>query len=229
MLGKTMKIISIISQKGGAGKTTLAVHLAVAAEKKGLRTIVFDLDPQASATTWADKRENPSPMIIPVQVPRLESFMNEAKKQGADLIIIDSAPHADSASLEASKVADLILIPCRPSAFDLQAIRATLSLAAIAAKPAYVVLNAIPPQGKVGEEAKQVLEKVGVQIVPYALHNLIAFSHCLNDGRTAQEFDPKGKASQEIYQLFQWVKNHTTIQSGNNTTQQHKIHTTQEV
>ena len=153
-----MKTIAIISQKGGAGKTTVAIHLAVAAEKRGMNTAIFDLDPQASAASWSDKRNSPSPAVVSAQAARLPSLLEQAAAQSADLVIIDSAPNADAASLAAARAADLILIPCRPSAFDLNAIGTTLNLAAVAGKLAFVLLNAVPPQGKVGEEARNALE-----------------------------------------------------------------------
>ena len=154
-----MKTIAIISQKGGAGKTTIGIHLAVAAEKRGINTALFDLDPQASASSWSDKRNHPSPAVVSAQAARLPGLLEQAAAQSAELVIIDSAPNADAASLAAARAADLILIPCRPAAFDLNAIGTTLNLAALAGKPAYVVLNAVPPQGKVGEEARLALEE----------------------------------------------------------------------
>src|SRR5437868_9944795 len=115
-----MKTIAIISQKGGAGKTTIAIHLAVAAESKGMTTALFDLDPQASASSWSDKRNKPSPAVVSAQAARLPGLLEQAAAQLADLAIIDSAPNADAASLAAARAADLILIPCRPAAFDLR-------------------------------------------------------------------------------------------------------------
>src|ERR1035437_1235665 len=109
-----MKTIAIISQKGGAGKTTLAVHLAVEAERRGLKSALFDLDPQASAASWSDKRVAETPVVISAQAGRLPNLIEQARGQDAGFIIIDSAPNADSASLVAAKAADLILIPCRP-------------------------------------------------------------------------------------------------------------------
>src|SRR4051812_42131548 len=140
-----MKTIAIISQKGGAGKTTVAIHLAVAAELKGMTTALFDLDPQASASSWADKRQSPSPAVVSAQAARLPGLLRQAAEQQADFAIIDSAPNADASSLAAAQAADLILIPCRPAAFDLNAIGTTLNLAAVAGKPAFVLLNAVPP------------------------------------------------------------------------------------
>jgi len=210
-----MKTVAIISQKGGAGKTTVATHLAVAAEQHGLRTALFDLDPQASATSWADRRKQSAPTVIAGQAPRLTNLLEQAVEQSADLVVIDSAPNADAASLAAARAADLILIPCRPAAFDLNAIATTLNLAAVAQKPAYVLLNAVPPLGRVGEEARSALRGGGVLVAPPVLHLLVAFSHAVNDGRTAQEFQPGSKAAMEVHRLFAWVSKQIDLQASN--------------
>jgi chromosome partitioning protein len=208
-----MKTIAIISQKGGAGKTTIGIHLAVAAELRGMKTALFDLDPQASASSWSDKRNKPSPAVVSAQAARLPGLLDQAAAQAADWVIIDSAPNADAASLAAARAADLILIPCRPAAFDLNAIGTTLNLAAVAGKSAFVVLNAVPPLGKVGEEARRALQSEGVDVAVPVLHQLVAFSHAVNDGRTAQELDSKSKAASEIDALFAWVHKQTNAQA----------------
>ena len=190
-----MKTIAIISQKGGAGKTTIGIHLALAAEKRGIKTALFDFDPQASVSSWSDKRNLPSPAVVSAQATRLPELLEEAAAQVADLVIIDSAPNADAASLAAARAADLVLIQCRPAAFDLNTIGTKLNLAALAGKPAYVVLNAVPPQGQVCEEARFALEDGGVAVAAPLVHQLVAFSHAVNDGRTAQELEPKSKAA----------------------------------
>lgn len=209
-----MKTIAIISQKGGAGKTTVSIHLAVAAEERGLKTAIFDLDPQASAATWADKRTKEAPAVVSAQASRLPGLLEQAAAQQADLVIIDSAPNADAASLAAARAADIILIPCRPAAFDLNAIGTTLALASVAGKPAFVLLNAVPPQGRVGEEARQALIGGGVAVAEPVLHQLVAFSHAVNDGRSAQELDAKCKAAAEISALFDWIMQQANIQTG---------------
>lgn len=209
-----MKTIAIISQKGGAGKTTVSIHLAVAAEERGLKTAIFDLDPQASAATWADKRTKEAPAVVSAQASRLPGLLEQAATQEADLVIIDSAPNADAASLAAARAADIILIPCRPAAFDLNAIGTTLALASVAGKPAFVLLNAVPPQGRVGEEARQALIGGGVAVAEPVLHQLVAFSHAVNDGRSAQELDAKSKAATEIAALFDWILQQANMQTG---------------
>jgi chromosome partitioning protein len=208
-----MKTVAIISQKGGAGKTTVAIHLAVVAEQRGFRTAIFDLDPQASATSWADRRKTPTPAVVAAQASRLPNLLEQAAAQSADLVLIDSAPNADSASLAAARVADLILIPCRPAAFDLDAIGTTLNLATVANKPAWVVLNAVPPKGRLGEEAAAAMQQGDVRVVPQALHQLVAFAHAVNDGRTAQEYDPKSRAAAEVKTLFAWLADTLSLQT----------------
>src|SRR4051812_10256439 len=130
-----MKVLAIISQKGGAGKTTLTLHLAVAAELAGLTAAVIDLDPQPSATGWRDTRTTETPAVVSAQAARLTKVLETAAGHGVALAIIDTAPHSESSALAAARAADLILIPCRPAILDLRAIGTTVDLAKLAGKP----------------------------------------------------------------------------------------------
>src|SRR5215210_8056467 len=98
-----MKIISVVCQKGGAGKTTIATNLAVLSEQAGHPTVLLDLDPQATAVKWGDKRDGTPPDVVAAQAGRLERLLADARRQGAEVLIIDTAPIADAASLEATK------------------------------------------------------------------------------------------------------------------------------
>ena len=200
-----MKIIAIISQKGGAGKTTLAVHLATAAIAAGYTTAIIDLDPQGTAASWGDRRTAGAPEVISGQAVRLPALTTAARENGADIVILDTAPNADQTASLAARAADLVLIPCRPSTFDLEAIETTLLLAKAAKKPAYVVLNAVPPRSGIGKEATEGLRAGGAQVAPHQLSQRAAYGHSVIDGRTAQEFEPDGKAADEIVVLFKWV------------------------
>jgi chromosome partitioning protein len=200
-----MKVIAILSQKGGAGKTTLALHLAVAAERDGHSAAVIDLDPQASAAGWGDSREAETPAIVSAQATRLPQVLEAARAAGALLVIIDTAPHSESAALAAARAADLILIPCRPTILDLRAIGGTIDLAKLAGKPAAVVLNTVPPRGSLGEEAKQAVAGYGVMVAPVSVGQRAAFQHALTAGLTAQEYEPQGKAAEEVTQLYMWT------------------------
>ena len=97
-----MKTVAVISRKGGAGKTTIALHLAVAAEALGIGTAIFDLDPQASAALWSDHRGEPIPAVVPAQAPRLAGLLKQAQAQDADLVILDTPPHTDGTATDAA-------------------------------------------------------------------------------------------------------------------------------
>jgi chromosome partitioning protein len=200
-----MQTIGVLSQKGGAGKTTLSVHLAVAAQQEGYRVAIIDLDPQATARKWGDKRQKAEPEVVGDHAERLPQLAEAARANGADLLVIDTAPNADRASLAAARLADLILIPCRPAAFDLEAIEATCDLAVIAKKPAFVVLNSAPVRSAVTDEARRGLHAQGAKVCPHVLHLRVAYSHSVIDGRTAMELEPGGKAAEEVRALFKWT------------------------
>jgi chromosome partitioning protein len=200
-----MKIVALISQKGGAGKTTLAVHLAARAAADGRATAVIDLDPQATAASWGDRRQAEAPEVVSGQAVRLPALIKAAEDNGAEFLVLDTAPNADQTASLAARAADVVLIPCRPATFDLEAIATTLMLAKAAAKPSYVVLNAVPPRSPIGKEATEGLAQQGVQVASPVLTHRAAFSHGVIDGRTAQEYEPSGKAAQEIDQLYKWL------------------------
>ena len=130
-----MRTIALISQKGGAGKTTLAIALAVTAERAGLTSVLVDLDPQASAAQWSDLRQAKTPVVTCTPAARLTSVLTAARDAGADIAILDTAPHAAEATLAAARASDFVLIPCRPATADLVAIEASIDLIRIADTP----------------------------------------------------------------------------------------------
>jgi chromosome partitioning protein len=184
----------------------LALHLAVAAERDGKTTVIIDLDPQASAATWKDLREEETPVVQPAQVNRLNVILQEAQKQGAAFAVIDTSPNSESSSLAAARVADLVLIPCRPHLLDLKAIGSSIELARISKKPFAVVVNAVPPRGALGSEAATAIGSYDAPIAPVHLFMRAAYYHCLVNGQVAQEYDPAGKAGDEAYELYKWVR-----------------------
>jgi chromosome partitioning protein len=209
-----MTVIAIISQKGGAGKTTLALHLAAAAEDAQRTSLVIDLDPQATASQWAAWRNDAPPVVIDSAPPRLEAKIEQAMEQGAQWIVIDTPPHADSAASAAVEAADLVLIPCRPSAFDLAAIKTTASLVKMRGKKAYVVFTAGSPTApRMYEEAAQLVQDYGLEACPLFIADRAAFRHAAAEGKTVMEIEPNGKASEEVRQLYKWVCEHVDMQT----------------
>ena len=202
-----MKTIAIISQKGGVGKTTLATALAVAAEADGKSAAVFDLDPQASASFWKDTRgKDFPPAVVSLQASRLRETLALAAEGGCEIAFIDAPPIAKDIAFEAAEHADFILIPTRPAVLDAAAMDKTLKLIRAFAKPSAVVLTFCPTQGgrEIGDTEAAVLQ-LGAALAPIRIHNRITYSRAQQTGQTAQEFEPDGKAAEEIKQLYDYT------------------------
>jgi chromosome partitioning protein len=200
-----MKTLAIIAQKGGSGKTTLAVHMAVCATRREINTALIDIDPQASAYKWNESRPDERKLdATKADVGQIPAFLKQAKAGGIDLVIIDTAPHSDQAAAIAAQLADLVLIPCRPARFDLDAIASTVQIAKVAKTPAAVVINAAP-RGKLAEEARAALEQQGITVIEPVLHQRAAYSHAVIDGRSVHEYEPDGKAAAEIDELYNFI------------------------
>lgn len=200
-----MYTLTLVAQKGGSGKTTLAINLAIAAEIAGHQVALIDLDPQASAAGWGDHRENDRPAVVAIPAARLDAALGTARNHGADLAILDTAPHAESTALAAVRAADLALIPLRPGILDLRALRATADICSLARRAGAVVLNQTPPRGPLADQAIAALAVYGLQPTPCRIGARVAFVHSLTNGTGVMEHDPRGKAAAEIQELFDWT------------------------
>ena len=170
-----MKKIAIIAQKGGVGKTAIAVNLAVATGKR-LKVALFDLDSQESAVIWSDYRKLDTPHVEFLTERRLSDAIKAAEVQDFDLIIIDTPPAAGPQAFAAAQTADLILIPCKPSRIDLDAIRRTAQLIKSVGIPSYAVLNAARPSATtLLDEARAIVKKEGLDTAPVALRERSAY------------------------------------------------------
>jgi chromosome partitioning protein len=201
-----MRTIAILSQKGGSGRTTFTLQLAVAALYDGQSVAIVDLDPQASAAGWKDSRPGDDPVVVPIPHTRLPQALKTAADAGAALTLIDTAPNSEAPAMAAARAADLCLIPCRPGILDLRAIGATAELVKLAGKPAFVILNAVPPRASaLTVDATAAIATHGLRLAPVVIHQRAAFVHALTVGKTAQEYEPYGAASQEIGNLKTWI------------------------
>ena len=197
--------ITILAIKGGAGKTTISCALAVAANRQGLPSALVDIDPQATAATWADRREASTPAVIGAQAPRLEPVLKAAQAAGARVAFIDTPPHASEAALLAARAADLIVIPCQASVADLDAIRPSIEIARLAGKTTLGLITKAVVRSTLIDEARDAIAEYGIPCAPVTVHHRLDHVRALTDGLTAQEYAPRGKAAAEIGQLWQWV------------------------
>ena len=210
-----MRTIALINQKGGVGKTTVAVHLATAFWQHGADALVLDLDPQASATEWHDARAESLPHVESIQPARLAKVVEHAAEIGTAALILDTAPHAESTALDAARCADLVLVPCQPSIMDLRAMRKTVELLKLVKVPAFAILNSVPSYGTVADEAAEMIEgSLGLPVSPIRLGDRGAYTRCLIGGQVAQEVEPAGKAAAEIARLYTWTCEQLHIPAG---------------
>ena len=208
-----MQTFSMVAQKGGTGKTTLLLNLAVAAHEDGHKALIIDIDSQASACKWADRRgksypeKAEYPLVMDAQPERLAHAIEKAKSMGFDFVLIDTPAKSGDAGLAASRVADVVLIPCRPQLLDIETIRSTKDILRIAESPiAAVILNAVAPVGfKRRDEAASAITKYGVQVLQQAISVRTVFGDATAFGLSVLEYEPDGSAAQEIRVLYNQI------------------------
>jgi chromosome partitioning protein len=200
-----MQTLALFSQKGGTGKTTLAVHLAVAAGETGLRVAIADTDPQRSATTWGVARQGQPPIVATISPGELRRVVAAAEQDGIGLLIVDSAPHASPDAPQIARTADAVLIPCRPSMFDLAAVGSAVEIVRAAGVPAALVLNECPARAPEIAAARQALASFGLPVADVEIAERRAFARAVATGRAVTEFDAEGKAADEIRALLAWI------------------------
>jgi chromosome partitioning protein len=203
-----MDILTIASQKGGAGKTTLSAHLAVEAERTGAGPVaVVDTDPQGSLADWWNQRAAETPLFAAVAIGRLADHMTALRREGVNLVVIDTPPAFVDTIRAAIAVADLILIPARPSPHDLRAVGVIVEMAEDLKKPFGFVVNGATPRTTIALEAVQALAQHG-RVAPVIVHQRIDFAASMVDGRTAGEVNARSRSAEEITALWKYIKTH---------------------
>jgi chromosome partitioning protein len=200
-----MRVLAMASQKGGSGKTTLSGHLAVQAQRAGAGPVVLiDIDPQGSLSDWWNERDTEYPAFAQTTVSRLSADLEVLRQQGFKMAVIDTPPAITMAIHSVITVAELIVIPTRPSPHDLRAVGATVDLCDRAGKPLIFVVNAATPKAKITSDAAVALSQHGT-VAPVTLHHRTDFASSMIDGRTVMEIDPNGRSAQEVVALWSYI------------------------
>jgi chromosome partitioning protein len=192
-----MKAIAVASQKGGAGKSTLAVHLAVAAMRAGQKVAILDTDPQGSAAAWGEARKADAPPVVTIVPADLAYALTEALSEGYDVVFVDTQPRASASLTNIIAASDWALIPVRPSVFDITTAAQTQALALAAGTPFAFVLNACPARAPEIAEGRAELGKLG-PVLDVAIGERRIYGRALQTGQSVQEFEPTSDAASEI-------------------------------
>lgn len=208
------KVITIAQQKGGAGKTTVAIHLAVAWSQRGRRVAIVDIDPQGSTTYWHKLREERfgedytgltfsalSGWRVGSEIARL--------KRSHDIIIVDSPPHTETEAKTAIRNADFLVIPVQPSPADLWATKATLEIAKSENVPVRIVLNRVSSSTKMAE----IIGKELTNVAKTTLGNRVLYASSIMEGRSATEVNPSSPAALEVKALAEEISKLIKVKS----------------
>jgi chromosome partitioning protein len=200
-----MKVVVVASRKGGSGKTTLVGQLSVQAEFTGSGPVaVMDVDPQGSLAEWWNARAASTPAFVRTTVPRLAEDVARLRGMGIELLIIDTPPAMSEVVESVVALADLVLIPTRPSPHDLRSIGATVDLVEHLGTPLVFVLNAAIPRARITGEAVSILSQHGL-LAPVVVHHRVDFASSMIDGRSVMELSGARRSAEEIEKLWGYL------------------------
>src|SRR2546428_11477582 len=204
-----MKTIEVLARKGGAGKSTLSLHWAVEAERQGKgRIAVIDMDPQQTSVKWSKRRVQlgkQTPAMLVATASELREALDACEASGMTLVLIDTPPHVEAPCREAAKLVDLVVIPCGPTAPDLEAIGATIYVLQETKTPGVIVLNQGRPGSTINAKAMSVLQQYDLPVCPVPIIRRAALADAFTDGRAVMELEPDGKAAGEITRSWKWI------------------------
>jgi len=201
-----MKTIVINSQKGGSGKTTICALLAVQAERAGDGPVyLIDTDPQGTLSTWHEHRAAEVPQRVEVPLENLAGGLAVLKERKATYCFIDTAPTRTDENVALFRLADLVLVPIRPSPSDLWAASATVALLKEAGIPFLFVLTQAKSNASITAQAAAALSHHG-PVAETFIADRVPYAAAMTDGRTALELAPKGPAAIETAALWKNIK-----------------------
>jgi chromosome partitioning protein len=200
-----MKALAFVTQKGGSGKSTLCINLAVAALEAGRSACILEMDRQATVSDWASYRAGPAPEVAQIDATKLAGAMKALRGSAYDYAFIDTPGIDSPGTLAAIRAADLCIIPCRPTPADLRAFKPTLAAVYRLEKRFAFVLNQTPARSYRIRDAADGLAVLGilpdVNVVSRTDHQ-----DALGVGQGVTEYNPKGAAADEIRRLWTWIE-----------------------
>jgi chromosome partitioning protein len=205
-----MRVVVFAARKGGSGKTTLAGHVAVQAERAGAGPVaLIDTDPQGSLAEWWNARAAATPLFAQTSLADLAVDVARLREDGIRLLVIDTPPSLGAEIADVVKLADLVVIPTRPSPHDLRSIGATADLVEHLGKPLVFVLNAAVPRARITAESIAALSQHGM-LAPVIVHQRVDFAASMIDGRTAMELPDAARSAEEIAELWRYLEERLT-------------------
>ena len=201
-----MHVLVMASQKGGSGKTTLSGHLAVEADKANIGPVaLIDTDPQGSLSQWWNAREATSPHFAKVHLMQLGEALEELRRSGIKLAVVDTPPAVTDSISQVVAHADLVVIPTRPSPHDLRSVGATVDIAERHRKPLVFVMNGATARARITGETAVALSQHGT-VAPITLHHRVDFAASMVDGRSVGEVMPKSQSAKEVRDLWVYLQ-----------------------
>jgi chromosome partitioning protein len=206
-----MRVVSMLATKGGVGKTTLTAHWAVEAlSRYQNRVAILDTDPQGSATRWRERRQDENPPVLKARAGQFGDALAACREGGMEMVLLDTRPSIEEPALEAAREAislsDLIVVPCGPMSFDMDAIGISIDLAQRAGKPTVIVLTRGRPGSPINNQAKKALEAYGAPICPITIMNRAALADATLTGKAVREIAPQDKGTEEIANSWEWIE-----------------------
>lgn len=199
-----MRVLVVASRKGGAGKTTIALHLAVEAERAGYGPVgVVDTDAMQGLSGWWDVRQTRTPILAQPK-PDLPAALDALHLMGCRIAIVDTPPQITGGVSSSIDLADLVVVPVQPSPHDLRAVGVTVTMIDALGKPMVFVINRTKPRVKLTGEAAINLSQHGT-VAPIQVHDRAAYAGATVDGRAAPELDPDGLAAGEMKLLWRYI------------------------
>jgi chromosome partitioning protein len=202
---KPMKVIAVLAQKGGVGKSMLTRSLAVQALMDGRKSAIIDTDPQGSTRKWGRRRKSAAPAIDGGDGVTLADSLADLKGRGCEIVVIDTPPHSQPSINLAAEVADLCLVVTEPYPDDLAEVAPAISITRGLGKDTAIILNKTPSRAHALTLARNALATFDVPLCPTALTHFLAHPYASGEGLTVQEREPRSKATAELTELWQWL------------------------